>query len=84
MAQMNHLEYIEYLCKQYRNEASVELYNCSMNKAKIKRLGIELRQATLEFDFALFTLPLYNSTAIASFLYCLQRYSMYQDYSFVP
>ena len=50
MAQMNHLEYIEYLCKQYINEASVELYNCRMNKAKIKRLGIELRQATLEFE----------------------------------
>ena len=51
MAQMNHLEYIEYLCKQYRNEAmAVELYNGSANKAKIKRLGIELRQATLEFE----------------------------------
>ena len=46
MAQMNDLEYIEYLCKQYRNEASVEC----VNKAKIKRLGIELRQATLEFE----------------------------------
>ena len=51
MAQMNHLEYIEYLCNQYRNEAmAVELYNGSANKAKIKRLGIELRQATLEFE----------------------------------
>ena len=50
MAQMNNLEYIEYICKQYKNEASVELYNGSANKAKIKRLGIELRQATLEFE----------------------------------
>ena len=41
------LEYIEYLCKQYRNEAMA--VEC-MNKAKIKRLGIELRQATLEFE----------------------------------
>ena len=46
IAQMNHLESIEYLCKQYINEASVEC----VNKAKIKRLGIELRQATLEFE----------------------------------
>ena len=45
MAQMNHLEYIEYLCKQYRNEAMAVV-----NKAKIKRLGIELRQATLKFE----------------------------------
>ena len=47
MAQMNHLEYIEYICKQYRNEAMA--VEC-VNKAKIKRLGIELRQATLEFE----------------------------------
>ncbi|HGA1352282.1 TPA: hypothetical protein ACIRJG_000916 [Streptococcus suis] len=48
---MNHLEYIEYLCKQYRNEGlPLELYNGSVNKAKIKRLGVELRQATLEFE----------------------------------
>ena len=33
-----------------KQEAIVELYNCSMKKAKIKRLGIELRQATLEFE----------------------------------
>ena len=47
MAQMNHLEYIEYICKQYINEAMA--VEC-VNKAKIKRLGIELRQATLEFE----------------------------------
>lgn len=48
---MKHLEYIEYLCKQYRNEAmAVELYNGRVNKAKIKRLGVELRQATLGFE----------------------------------
>ena len=41
MAQMNHLEYIEYLCKQYRNEAmAVELDNGSVNKAKIKVLQL--------------------------------------------
>lgn len=48
---MNHLEYIEYLCKQYRNEGlPLELYNGRVNKTKIKRLGVELRQATLEFE----------------------------------
>ena len=48
---MNHLEYIEYLCKQYRNEClPLELYNGRVNKAKIKRLGVELRQTTIEFE----------------------------------
>ena len=48
---MRQLEYIEQLCKQYQKEGlQLELYNGKVNKAKIKRLGIELRQATLEFE----------------------------------
>ncbi|HEM4321728.1 TPA: hypothetical protein U1X88_000686 [Streptococcus suis] len=48
---MGDLEYMEQLLKIYCREAcGIELFASSANKAKIKRLGIELRQAMIEFE----------------------------------
>ncbi|HEM3505235.1 TPA: hypothetical protein ACJ51Q_001370 [Streptococcus suis] len=48
---MNNLEYMEQLFKRYHFEAlGIEAFANDANKAKIKRLGIELRQAMLEFE----------------------------------
>lgn len=48
---MNDLEYMEQLFKRYHNEAlNIEGLADETNKAKIKRLGIELRQTMLTYE----------------------------------
>ncbi|WP_180363237.1 hypothetical protein [Streptococcus agalactiae] len=48
---MNDLEYMEQLFKKYHHEVKgIEAFANKANKAKIKRLGIELRQAMLEYE----------------------------------
>lgn len=48
---MNDLEYMEQLFKRYRHEAlGIAAFADDANKAKIKRLGIELRQEMLKYE----------------------------------
>lgn len=48
---MNDLEYMEQLFKRYHSEAlNIEALSYETNKAKLKRLGIELRQAMLDYE----------------------------------
>lgn len=48
---MTDLEYMENLFNRYKLELSaMALYGGSVNKSKVKRIGIELRQSMLEFE----------------------------------
>lgn len=48
---MNDLEYMEQLFNRYRHEAlGIAAFGDDANKAKIKRLGIELRQEMLKYE----------------------------------
>lgn len=48
---MNDLEYMEQLFNRYRHEAlGIAAFADNANKAKIKRLGIELRQEMLKYE----------------------------------
>ncbi|HFI0467121.1 TPA: hypothetical protein ACGOYW_000504 [Streptococcus suis] len=48
---MNDLEYLEHLFKRYYFEVlGLEVFVDDVNKAKVKRLGIEIRQTMLNFE----------------------------------
>ncbi|HFI0449096.1 TPA: hypothetical protein ACGOY6_001326 [Streptococcus suis] len=48
---MNDLEYLEHLFKRYHFEVlGLEAFAGNVNKAKVKRLGIEIRQTMLNYE----------------------------------
>lgn len=48
---MKDLEYIEKLFEKYRNEVlGLSAFGRNVNKSKVKRLGIELRQEMVKYE----------------------------------